>query len=176
MTYNALLGRWWWKWWDLVLTQSRVYHLGSLCVFAFDDLAPALLEPIWKGKERKALYGCACLRGQQSSSASGKLMREPSGAARNAYRAPVLRTCVQEFLRLWFRERCDPYKDATLPEAPKELVMELSKRWVHRLFCDVHQERDLNTDARCPRWQGSQFFVESAIGSVLECKLLTTHT
>jgi len=38
-------------------------------------------------------------------------------------------TCTQEFLRLWFRERCDPYKDAVLPEAPKELVMELSKRW-----------------------------------------------
>ncbi|KAF5842504.1 hypothetical protein DUNSADRAFT_6748 [Dunaliella salina] len=36
----------------------------------------------------------------------------------------------KEFLRLWFRERCDPYKDATLPEAPKELVMELSKRYV----------------------------------------------
>ena len=35
---------------------------------------------------------------------------------------------LQEFLRLWFRERCDPYKDAVLPEAPRELVVELSKR------------------------------------------------
>ncbi len=34
----------------------------------------------------------------------------------------------KEFLRLWFRERCDPYKDKVLPEAPKELVCELSKR------------------------------------------------
>lgn len=41
---------------------------------------------------------------------------------------PQLKCFAQEFLRLWFRERCDPYKDATLPEAPKELVMELSKR------------------------------------------------
>ena len=30
----------------------------------------------------------------------------------------------KEFLRLWFKENCDPYKDATLPEAPKELVEE----------------------------------------------------
>lgn len=36
----------------------------------------------------------------------------------------------KEFLRLWFKEHCDPYKDATLPEAPAELVEELSRRYV----------------------------------------------
>jgi len=36
----------------------------------------------------------------------------------------------KEFLRLWFKERCDPYKDATLPEAPAELVNELSRRYI----------------------------------------------
>src|SRR3989338_20941 len=36
----------------------------------------------------------------------------------------------KEFLRLWFREHCDPYKDATLPEAPEELVEELSRRYI----------------------------------------------
>jgi phosphoribosylaminoimidazole-succinocarboxamide synthase len=36
----------------------------------------------------------------------------------------------KEFLRLWFRERCDPYKDATLPEAPAELVVELASRYI----------------------------------------------
>lgn len=37
----------------------------------------------------------------------------------------------KEFLRLWFRENCDPYKDETLPEAPKELVLELAARYIH---------------------------------------------
>lgn len=37
----------------------------------------------------------------------------------------------KEFLRLWFRERCDPYKDEVLPEAPRELVEELSRRYVY---------------------------------------------
>ena len=37
----------------------------------------------------------------------------------------------KEFLRLWFKENCDPYKDATLPEAPQELVEELSRRYIH---------------------------------------------
>ncbi len=39
----------------------------------------------------------------------------------------------KEFLRLWFKEHCDPYKDETLPEAPEELVIELSKKYI-KLF------------------------------------------
>jgi phosphoribosylaminoimidazole-succinocarboxamide synthase len=37
----------------------------------------------------------------------------------------------KEFLRLWFRAHCDPYKDEVLPAAPRELVEELSRRYVH---------------------------------------------
>ncbi|RHY30951.1 hypothetical protein DYB32_003891 [Aphanomyces invadans] len=36
----------------------------------------------------------------------------------------------KEFLRLWFRDHCDPYNDAVLPEAPKDLVHELSRRYI----------------------------------------------
>lgn len=36
----------------------------------------------------------------------------------------------KEFLRLWFKENCDPYKDEVLPEAPQELVLELAKRYI----------------------------------------------
>ena len=36
----------------------------------------------------------------------------------------------KEFMRLWFKENCDPYKDATLPDAPYELVEELSRRYI----------------------------------------------
>lgn len=39
----------------------------------------------------------------------------------------------KEFLRLWFREHCDPYRDAVLPEAPADMVAELSRRY-HDLF------------------------------------------
>jgi phosphoribosylaminoimidazole-succinocarboxamide synthase len=35
----------------------------------------------------------------------------------------------KEFLRLWFMDHCDPYKDATLPEAPAEMVEEMSRRY-----------------------------------------------
>ncbi|MCH7763540.1 MAG: phosphoribosylaminoimidazolesuccinocarboxamide synthase [Candidatus Marinimicrobia bacterium] len=37
----------------------------------------------------------------------------------------------KEFLRLWFMDHCDPYNDETLPEAPEELVVELSSRYIY---------------------------------------------
>ena len=39
----------------------------------------------------------------------------------------------KEFLRLWFKEHCDPYNDKELPAAPPELVAELSLRYI-RLY------------------------------------------
>jgi phosphoribosylaminoimidazole-succinocarboxamide synthase len=37
----------------------------------------------------------------------------------------------KEFLRLWFVDNCDPYNDSTLPEAPNDLVIELSSRYIY---------------------------------------------
>jgi phosphoribosylaminoimidazole-succinocarboxamide synthase len=36
----------------------------------------------------------------------------------------------KEFLRLWFKEHSDPYRDAALPPAPPDLVQELSRRYI----------------------------------------------
>jgi len=36
----------------------------------------------------------------------------------------------KEFLRLWFIKNSDPYGDAKLPEAPADLVAELSRRYI----------------------------------------------
>ena len=36
----------------------------------------------------------------------------------------------KEFLRLWFAKNCDPYNDEVLPDAPDELVAELSARYI----------------------------------------------
>ena len=37
----------------------------------------------------------------------------------------------KEFLRLWFVKNCDPYNDKILPEAPEELTVELSSRYIY---------------------------------------------
>jgi phosphoribosylaminoimidazole-succinocarboxamide synthase len=36
----------------------------------------------------------------------------------------------KEFLRLWFSKNSDPYKDEKMPEAPQELIEELSSRYI----------------------------------------------
>lgn len=36
----------------------------------------------------------------------------------------------KEFLRKWYVERCDPYRDAVVPNAPPDLVYELSRRYL----------------------------------------------
>lgn len=36
----------------------------------------------------------------------------------------------KEFLRLWFKENSDPYKDEVMPKAPEEMVEELSRRYI----------------------------------------------
>ncbi len=36
----------------------------------------------------------------------------------------------KEFLRLWFKENCDPYNDKVMPPAPPEMVEELSRRYI----------------------------------------------
>eukprot|EP00274_Cyanoptyche_gloeocystis_P005257 CAMPEP_0196658484 /NCGR_PEP_ID=MMETSP1086-20130531/29906_1 /TAXON_ID=77921 /ORGANISM="Cyanoptyche gloeocystis , Strain SAG4.97" /LENGTH=334 /DNA_ID=CAMNT_0041992087 /DNA_START=209 /DNA_END=1213 /DNA_ORIENTATION=+ len=36
----------------------------------------------------------------------------------------------KEFLRLWFVNNCDPYHDQELPPAPRDLVVELSRRYI----------------------------------------------
>jgi len=31
---------------------------------------------------------------------------------------------------LWFADKCDPYNDEVIPEAPRDLVEELSRRYI----------------------------------------------
>jgi hypothetical protein len=70
----------------------------------------------------------------------------------------------KEFLRKWFVERCDPYNDQVLPEAPAELVNELSRRYImifEVLTGETFQfpsETDFNSDQS----------IENALKSFLE--------
>ena len=43
----------------------------------------------------------------------------------------------KEFLRKWYVNHCDPYADEVLPEAPVDLLSELSRRYVYTV-CDVY--------------------------------------
>jgi phosphoribosylaminoimidazole-succinocarboxamide synthase len=49
----------------------------------------------------------------------------------------------KEFLRLWFSEHCDPYNDKVLPEAPRDLVIELARRYITLYEMITSNEFDL---------------------------------
>ena len=53
----------------------------------------------------------------------------------------------KEFLRLWFKENCDPYKDEVLPQAPAEMIAELASRYIqiYEQLTDEKFSTDLNT-------------------------------
>lgn len=52
----------------------------------------------------------------------------------------------KEFLRLWFKDHCDPYNDEILPAAPDELVEELSYRYIDIYEKLTGKEFEYNAD------------------------------
>ncbi|MEI6280699.1 MAG: phosphoribosylaminoimidazolesuccinocarboxamide synthase [bacterium] len=54
----------------------------------------------------------------------------------------------KEFLRLWFKENCDPYTDVVLPKAPAEMVAELSRRYIQ--IYEQITDRPFNHDFSIP--------------------------
>lgn len=51
----------------------------------------------------------------------------------------------KEFLRLWFREHCDPYNDKVIPDAPRDLVLELSRRYITLYEMITWKDFDFNS-------------------------------
>jgi phosphoribosylaminoimidazole-succinocarboxamide synthase len=54
----------------------------------------------------------------------------------------------KEFLRLWFKDHCDPYKDAILPKAPDDLIVELSSRYI--LLYEMITGKEFKIDTSAP--------------------------
>ncbi|HHF7345654.1 TPA: phosphoribosylaminoimidazolesuccinocarboxamide synthase [Legionella feeleii] len=50
----------------------------------------------------------------------------------------------KEFVRLWFAKHCDPYNDKVLPQAPRELIAELSARYIQLYEMITSQEFDFS--------------------------------
>jgi fusion protein PurCD len=52
----------------------------------------------------------------------------------------------KEFFRLWFAKNCDPYKDEVLPEAPEDLIVELSQKYITLFEMITGQKFELPKD------------------------------
>lgn len=51
----------------------------------------------------------------------------------------------KEFLRLWFKQHCDPYKDEVLPTPPDDLIVTLSSRYIQLYEMITGQTFDYTT-------------------------------
>eukprot|EP00871_Galdieria_phlegrea_P003414 jgi/Galph1/4073/GphlegSOOS_G2745.1 len=65
----------------------------------------------------------------------------------------------KEFLRLWFRDNCDPYHDKVLPEAPEDLVVELSRRYIMLYELITWQNFELEDSAPDTLWEAVKPFL-----------------
>ncbi|MFH1851841.1 MAG: phosphoribosylaminoimidazolesuccinocarboxamide synthase [Candidatus Neomarinimicrobiota bacterium] len=70
----------------------------------------------------------------------------------------------KEFLRLWFRDNCDPYHDTELPPAPEELVIELSNRYIY-LYENITGKKFVFPDSARPIGRRIQDNVTTALNS-----------
>ena len=59
----------------------------------------------------------------------------------------------KEFVRLWFRDHCDPYKDETLPDAPTDMLAELSRRYI--MLYEMITGQTFQFDAWCGDGKGN---------------------
>jgi phosphoribosylaminoimidazole-succinocarboxamide synthase len=56
----------------------------------------------------------------------------------------------KEFLRLWFVDHCDPYKDAVLPQAPNDLIVTLSSRYIQLYEMITNKKFPFQTEKQTP--------------------------
>jgi len=54
----------------------------------------------------------------------------------------------KEFLRLWFKDHCDPYNDPVLPPAPDDLIVELSSRYIQ--LYEMITGKEFTIDTKTP--------------------------
>lgn len=106
---------------------------AALALFAFGQAEAArrglLLVDTKYEFGRDPATGAVTLVDEIHTPDSSRYWLAASYAARHAAGAEP-ESVDKEFLRLWFRAHCDPYGDAELPAAPKELVAELARRYI----------------------------------------------
>jgi phosphoribosylaminoimidazole-succinocarboxamide synthase len=135
---------------DAPITTTDIVAQGLLSQERWDELARLSLEVFARGREIAATRGLilvdtkfefgldengeVCLADEILTPDSSRFWLADSYEERLANGQDPL-GLDKEFLRLWVRERCDPYKDP-IPEIPDETLVEFSGRYI-RLFESV---------------------------------------
>ena len=130
---------------DRAISPAEMIAEGFISAALFDRMKKVALALFARGQEMAARQGLILVdtKYEFGTDDSGELvlideMHTPDSSRywqRDSYDQRFARNeepqyFDKEFLRLWFKDNCDPYKDAVLPEAPAELVREMTRRYV----------------------------------------------
>jgi phosphoribosylaminoimidazole-succinocarboxamide synthase len=130
---------------DRPLTPKEAVKEGIVTQALWDELAKTAIALFKRGQEISLKHGLILVdtKYEFGLDENGKLMlideiHTPDSSRywqADSYEARLAKgeepqNFDKEFLRLWFKQNCDPYKDAVLPEAPADMVKELSKRYI----------------------------------------------
>jgi phosphoribosylaminoimidazole-succinocarboxamide synthase len=130
---------------DRALTPEEMIAEGFITKERFDEIKKVALALFARGQEVAAEHGLILVdtKYEFGIDADGRLtvideMHTPDSSRYwrlASYKERLARGQEpeyfdKEFLRLWFKDNCDPYNDPVLPEAPAELVQELSRRYI----------------------------------------------
>ena len=74
----------------------------------------------------------------------------------------------KEFLRLWFAKNSDPYRDEQLPQAPQELVEELSSRYI-QLYERITGKKFNFVEHKEPTEQRIMRHIANFLGGITQC-------
>jgi phosphoribosylaminoimidazole-succinocarboxamide synthase len=130
---------------DRTLTPEQMISEGFITADMFDRVKATALALFARGQDLAARNGLILVdtKYEFGTDESGKLVlideiHTPDSSRYWQLDSYVTRFAAgdepeyfdKEFLRLWFKEHCDPYRDTALPPAPPDLVQELSRRYV----------------------------------------------
>jgi phosphoribosylaminoimidazole-succinocarboxamide synthase len=130
---------------DRVLTPEQMIAEGFVTGELFERLRVTALKLFARGQDTAARHGLVLVdtKYEFGTDESGNLVlideiHTPDSSRywkRDSYQSRLTageepEYFDKEFLRLWFIKNSDPYGEAKLPEAPADLVAELSRRYI----------------------------------------------
>ena len=131
---------------DRPISPSEIVSEGWMSKEDWDYCSQKALELFTFGQKRAAENGMILVdtKYEMGRDASGQIMLIDEIHTPDSSRYWIAKSYEQrfssgeepqnidkEFLRLWFIDNCDPYNDEILPDAPEELVAELSSRYIY---------------------------------------------
>ncbi len=130
---------------DELISASEIVHRGLMTQFEWDYVSGKALELFAFGQAEAAKRGLILVdtKYEFGKGPDGTIMLIDEVHTPDSSRYWISESYAErfaqgvepenfdkEFLRLWFNDNCDPYNDTVLPEAPGELVAELSRRYI----------------------------------------------